>query len=109
MAQLFLIIIPTSLLGLIAIALFLPRAAMAQETANTVAKVTTGASIVTVPAPAFMGFSNDEWQAIGVIGSLVLGFLTWAGTMLVNWYFKRQHLRLAVVQAARGKPISADE
>lgn len=109
MAQLILILIPTSLLGLIAVALCLPKTAMAQETANTVTKVTTGAAYAGSTAPAIMGMSGEEWQVIGVVGSLILGFITWLGSMIVNWYFKREHLRLAQALAARGKPISEDE
>lgn len=105
-----LVLVPTSLLGLLAIALFMvPRAAIAQETASSVTKVATGASLATATGPAFMGFNNNEWQVIGVIASIVLGFLTWAGSMAINWYFKREHLRLAERQAEVGKLVVEDE
>jgi len=36
------------------------------------------------------GLTATEWQAIGVLGGLVLGILTYA----TSCYFKTQHLKL---------------
>lgn len=36
------------------------------------------------------GLSTDEWQAVGVIGGLIIAVLTYA----TSCYFKRQHLKL---------------
>lgn len=100
MAQLILVLLPTSILGLLAIALCLPRSALAGEIAP---KVTTSASYATASVPVLAGFTADEWQAIGVIGGLVLGALTWIGNMVVTWYFKRQHVEIAREMAREGR------
>lgn len=109
MAQLILVLLPTSMLGLLAIALCLPRTAVAGETSATVTKVTTGAAYAGAATPAFMGLTGDEWQVVGVVGGLVLGLLTWIGNMVVNWHFKSQHLKLAREQMALGKVVAEGE
>lgn len=37
------------------------------------------------------GLSSGEWQAVGVLGGIILGLLTLGVTV----YFKKQHLKLA--------------
>lgn len=106
MAQLILVLLPTSMLGLLAIALCLPRTAIAGE---TLTKTTTNAAYATASVPVLAGFTADEWTAIGVAGGLVLGVLTWIGNMVVNWHFKSQHLKLAREQMALGKVVAEDE
>lgn len=106
MIQYLLILLPTSMLGLLAIGLvFWPKASLAGE---TVTKATTNAAYATASVPVLAGFTADEWTAIGVAGGLVLGILTWIGNMIVNWHFKSQHLKLARERATAGKLI-ADE
>lgn len=108
--SLILVLVPTSLLGLLAIALLMiPRVSFAQETASTITGATTKAAYATATLPVFMGLSAEEWQAIGVIGGLVLGAMTWLGNNIINWYFRREHLKLAKRQAAAGKPLPADD
>jgi hypothetical protein len=64
----------------------------AAEAAHKAASAATyGGSGVAV----YFGFSPGEWQVIGILGGLIfaaLGFLT-------NWYFKHQHLKLAIAKA----------
>lgn len=107
MMSLLLAAIPAGLLGIFAIALFMiPRVSFAQETAANMTGAATKAAYATALTPAFMGFTADEWQAIGVFGSLVLGTLTWIGSMAISWYFKREHLKIAKQQAAAGKLVA---
>ena len=56
-------------------------------------KLTTGASYAASPGSTFYwlkqlldGFSSEQWAAIGVLGSLLLG----VATFLTNLYFKRK-------------------
>lgn len=110
MIQYLLILLPTSMLGLLAIGLTCwPRASIASETANTITKGTTGAAYATASVPVLAGFTADEWTAIGVAGGLVLGLLTWIGNMIVNWHFKSQHLKLARERAGAGLPVSDED
>jgi hypothetical protein len=110
MMQLMLIVLPASMLGLLAVALaFMPKTAIASETAATVTKATTAAAYAGAGVPVFLGYTVDEWSAIGVFGGLILGALTWIGNMVVNAYFKREHLKLAIRQAEAGQPILEDE
>lgn len=37
------------------------------------------------------GLTLDEWQAVGVMGGLILASLTFA----VNWYYRHKHYKLA--------------
>lgn len=99
MIQYLLILLPTSMLGLLAIVLVCwPRSAVASD---TVTRTTTQAAYATAGVPVLAGFSADEWTAIGVVGGLVLGLLTW----IVNWYFKSQHLKLARERSRAGLPV----
>jgi hypothetical protein len=108
--NLLLILLPTSMLGLLAIGLFLaPRSVIAGESAATVTKATTAAAYAGAGVPVFLGYTVDEWSAIGVFGGLILGALTFIGNMIVMWYFKREHLQLAIRQAGLGKPITEDD
>lgn len=105
--SLILVLVPTGLLGLLAIVLCLPRVAMAQEPA--VVQTTKAVAYASSGVPIFMGLSGDEWQAVGVFGGLILGVLTMVGNWLVTWYFKRRHLELAIRQAERGEPVGDEE
>ncbi|EGG3071184.1 lysis protein [Salmonella enterica] len=49
-----------------------------------------GASAATMLYSFLDSFSHDEWAAIGIIGGLFFGALTW-GT---NLYFQRQRNRI---------------
>lgn len=107
MIQYLLILLPTSMLGLLAIGLVCwPRSAVASE---SVTRTTTQAAYATAGVPVLAGFSADEWTAIGVAGGLVLGLLTWIGNMVVNWHFKSQHLKLARERAGAGLPVSDED
>jgi hypothetical protein len=65
----------------------------------------TGVTIVTKTATAatyggagnaiYFGLRADEWSIVGVIGGLAIGFLG----LLINAYFKRQHLLIAIKTA----------
>jgi hypothetical protein len=46
--------------------------------------VASGVSVI-------FGLTGGEWQAVGVIGALILGALTYGTT----FYFKKKHLELA--------------
>lgn len=107
MGQLILIMVPTGLIGLLAIVLCLPRVALAQEPA--VVQTTKTVAYASSGVPIFMGLSGDEWQAVGVFGGLILGVLTMVGNWLVTWYFKRRHLELAIRQAERGEMVGDEE
>jgi hypothetical protein len=62
------------------------------EAAHKVASAATyGGSGVAV----YFGFSPGEWQAIGIVGGLVFAAAGWA----TNFYFRRQHLLLAMAKA----------
>ena len=37
------------------------------------------------------GLSASEWQAVGVVGGLFAAVIG----ILINWWFKREHLRIA--------------
>lgn len=45
-----------------------------------------------------LGLSLNDW-------AMLVGIMTAAGTFIVNWYYKRQHLKLA----AQVKPSWGDE
>ncbi len=49
------------------------------------------ATYVASAASLVFGFTGGEWQAIGVIGALILGALTYGTT----FYFKKKHLEIA--------------
>jgi hypothetical protein len=49
------------------------------------------ATYVASAASIVFGLTVSEWQAVGVIGALILGALTYGTTL----YFKRKHLELA--------------
>jgi hypothetical protein len=64
-------------------------------------KMQQAAEVSSVPASyaasgvsVLFGMTSSEWQAIGVLGGLMLGLMTLAVTI----YFKRQHLKLAQKQ-----------
>jgi hypothetical protein len=48
------------------------------------------------------GLSPGEWQAIGVIGGLLVGL----GGFLLAWYYKAQHLKVAKERAFAWTPLS---
>jgi hypothetical protein len=45
------------------------------------------------------GLSAGEWQAIGIVGGIVIGALGLVVNAAINAYFKSQHLALARRQA----------
>lgn len=104
MMQLILIALPTSMVGLLALVLCLaPRSGIAGESATTtVTRVATATAYTGASVPVFAGLTADQVSALGIIGGLLLGFLTFAGNMLISWWFKSQHLKLAQAKAARG-------
>ncbi|HCM1918727.1 TPA: class II holin family protein [Salmonella enterica subsp. salamae serovar 28:r:e,n,z15] len=57
-------------------------------------KMSTGASygvsIATMLYSFLDSFTHDEWAAIGIVGGLFFGALTWAS----NVYFQRQRNRI---------------
>ena len=60
-----------------------------------VAAVASGpATYVASGVAVLAGLTVSEWQAIGVVGGLILGALTF-GT---NYYFKHKHYKLEVIE-----------
>lgn len=51
----------------------------------------TPASYIASAGSVLFGLTSSEWQAIGVLGGLILGALTY----LTSVYFKKKHLELA--------------
>ncbi|EEB7406758.1 lysis protein [Salmonella enterica] len=49
-----------------------------------------GTSLMTVIYSFLDSFNHDEWAAIGIIGGLIFGALTW----ITNIYFQRQRNRI---------------
>ncbi|HAG0018051.1 TPA: lysis protein [Salmonella enterica] len=49
-----------------------------------------GTSLTTVIYSFLDSFTHDEWAAIGIIGGLVFGALTW----IANIYFQYRRLKL---------------
>ncbi|EDR5178693.1 lysis protein [Salmonella enterica] len=69
-----------------------------QVTTNTA----YGTSLTTVIYSFLDSFTHDEWAAIGIIGGLVFGALTW----ITNIYFQRQRNRILEQQKNGAKDES---
>ncbi|EAW0947205.1 lysis protein [Salmonella enterica] len=65
-------------------------------------KMTTGASYGVSFATMFYSvldsFTHDEWAAIGILGGLIFGALTW----IANIYFQYRRLKLMEREGADG-------
>lgn len=77
---------------------------MAQTVAATAAKVTGGASAATIglsaglDVPRLLGYTVDEWQIIGVMTGIVIGF----GGLMISATFHFLNYRLARRKAGDG-------
>lgn len=47
----------------------------------------------------FFGLSSGQWQALGVLGGLVIGGLGLLVKSVMDWHFRNQHLKLAQSRA----------
>ena len=77
---------------------------LSQQTAETGAYLSKAASIQAAGSglqvagggtAVFFGMSQGEWQAVGVIGGLLIGVVGICLNAVVSAYFKHQHYKLA--------------
>jgi hypothetical protein len=60
---------------------------VSQQVQNAAEVTSTPATYLASAGSIVAGLTLDEWQAVGVIGGLILGTLTFA----TNFYFKCKH------------------
>lgn len=58
-------------------------------------KIATAASVSGGGTAIYFGLTPGEWQVIGIIGGLVVGFVSLLIQAALSWWFKSQHLALA--------------
>ncbi len=105
--QLLLIILPPSIVGVVAIILCLaPRSGMAADTASTLTKTSTAATYAAAGNAVFMGLTANELAAVG---GLVVAVLSMVIGHAINVWFKYQHLVLARSKARPAAAAGDDE
>lgn len=62
-----------------------------QASEVVITKVATAAQYGGAGTALTFGFTDNQWTAVGILGGLVIGALG----LMVNVWFKSQHLRLA--------------
>lgn len=68
-----------------------------EATEAVVAKIASAATIGGSTSAVLFGLSSTQWSSIGVIGGLVIALIG----LVVNSYFKAQHLKIARDNARR--------
>lgn len=68
---------------------FIAKAASAAEKGGAV--ITLGAA-----TKQYFGFTLDEWSLIGIFIGIGLGVLGYLTNVAMSWYFRSQHLKLAI-------------
>lgn len=81
----------------------------AQAAHNAASAAMTGGVGTAVGSGLAMAWSPSQWQVIGIVGGLVIGFLGLVVKTVVDIYFKAQHLKLAQSRAAVLKAMSDED
>lgn len=102
MMPLLLILLPPSIVGVVAIFLCLtPRTGMAAEAGVVLTKTANTATLAAAGNAIYLGLTANELAALGGLAVAVLSMIV---GNVINAWFKWQHLKLAKAKA--GIPVS---
>lgn len=65
------------------------------ETGEYLSRAASGLQVAGGGTAVFFGMSQGEWQAVGVVGGLLIGVIGICLNAVVSAYFKHKHYKLA--------------